>query len=102
MGREDHGVLALDGVDRDADRRDVRAGDGDERGDDTRGLGVLRDPLLGNLLDDAHALLAQRVTKDALHLGPALRLRAADAALLDAHLRETRRRLLVAAGPRDR
>ena len=52
MRREDHRVLALDRVDRDADRRDVRTGDGNQRADHAGGLRVLDDALLGDLLDD--------------------------------------------------
>ena len=66
------------------------------------GLAYLTMPLLGNLLDDAHALLPQRVAQDALHLGAALRLAAAHAALVDAHAAPARRGRLVAAGPGDR
>ena len=102
MRREDDGVLALDRVDRDADRRHVRAGHRNQRRDDAGRLRVLDDPLVGDLLDDADALLPQRVAQDALHLGAALRLGAAHAALVDAHLREPRRGRLVAAGPGDR
>ena len=65
------------------------------------GLAYLTMPLLGNLLDDADALLAQRVAQDAEHLGAARRLAAAHAALVDAHVGEADRRLLVAAGPGD-
>ena len=53
MRREDHRVLALDRVDRDADRRHVRAGHRNQRGDDAGRLRVLDDALLGDLLDDA-------------------------------------------------
>ena len=102
MRREDHRVLALDRVDRDADRRDVRARHRNQRGDDAGRLRVLDDPLLGNLLDDAHALLPQGVAKNAEHLGAALRLGTAHAALVHAHLRELGRRRLVAARPGDR
>ena len=45
-------VLALDRVDRDPDRCDVRAGDGDQRGDDARRLRVLDDAARRILLDD--------------------------------------------------
>ena len=99
--REDDGVLAFDRVDGDADRRHVGAGDGNERGNDAGGLGVLDDPLLGNLLDDPHALLPQRVAQDAQGLAAAAGLRTAQAALPDAHLRQTRRRDLVRGRPRD-
>ena len=75
MRREDHRVLALDRVDRDADRRDVGTGDRNERADDAGRLRVLDDALLRNLLDDAHALLAQRVAKDAEHLAAAAAVR---------------------------
>ncbi len=86
--REDDRVLALDRVDRDGDRRDVRAGDRNQRRDHASRLGVLDDALVGDLLDDADALLAQGVAQHALHLGAALRLGAAHAALVHAHLRE--------------
>ena len=101
MRREDHRVLALDRVDRDADRRDVRAGDRNQRGDHARGLRVLDDALFGKLFDDPHALLTQRVAKDAEHLGAAPGLAAAHAALVHAHVGEARRGRLVAAGPRN-
>ena len=99
--REDHGILALDRVDRDADRRDVRARHRDQRGDDAGRLRVLDDALVGHLFDDAHALLAERIAKDAEHLAAAARLRTAHAALGDAHLGEPGRGGQVAAGPRD-
>src|SRR5262249_49891994 len=91
----------LDGVNSDADRRDVRTRHRYQRRDDAGRLRVLDDPLLGNLFDDADAFLPQRVAQNAEHLGAPLRLGAAHAALGDAHLRELRGRLLVAAGPRD-
>ena len=52
MRREDDRVLALDRVDGDADRRDVRAGHRDQRADHAGRLRVFDDALLGNLLDD--------------------------------------------------
>ena len=74
MRREDDRVLALDRVDGDADRRDVGARDRNQRGDDAGRLRVLDDALVRQLLDDAHALLPQRVAQDAEHLGAAARL----------------------------
>ena len=99
--RENHRVLALDRVDRHADRRDVGAGHRNQRRDHACRLRVFDDALLGDLLDDAHALLTERVAKDAEHLRAAARLAAAHAAFVDAHVRQPGRRRLVAAGPRD-
>ncbi len=101
MRREDHRVPALQRVDGDADRRHVRTGDGDQRGDDAGRLRVLDEPLLGNLLDDADALLPQRVAQDPEDLRAPARLGAPHAALGDAHLGESRRRALVASRPGD-
>ena len=101
MRREDDGVFALDGVDGDADRGDVRARDRNERGDHARRLGILDDLLFRNLFDDADALLTERIPEDAEHLRAAFRLGAAHPALGDAHLREPGRGCLVASGPRD-
>ena len=99
--REDDGVLAFDRVDGDPDRRHVGAGDRNQRGDHTGRLRVLDDALLGNLLDDPHALLPQRVAQDSQRLAAAARLRTAQAALRDAHLRQPRRRDLVRRRPGD-
>ena len=99
MRREHDRVFALDGVDRDADRRDVGAGDGNEGRDHPRGLGVFDDPPFRDLLDHAHARLPQGVAEDALHLRAPGGQAAAQAALLDAHVGEARGRLLVAARP---
>jgi hypothetical protein len=99
MRREDGRVLALDRVNRDADRRHVGVGHRDERGNHAGWLGVLDNALLGELLDDADALLPKGVAEDAEHLGAARRLRAAHAALFDAHSRQPRRRHLVAGRP---
>ena len=98
--REDHRVLAFQRVDGDADRRDVGTRDRDQRGDDAGRLRVFDDPLLGNLLDDAHALLTKRVAQDPEHLGAPARLRAAHAAFGHTHLGQPGRRRLVPARPR--
>ena len=66
------------------------------------GFGVLDDALLGNLLDDAHALLPQRVAENAEHLGAAARLAAAHAAFVHAHVGEARGGVGIRAGPADR
>ena len=102
VGREDHRVLALDRVDGDADGRDVRARHRDQRGDHAGRFRVLDDAFLGNLLDDAHALLAERVTEDAQHFGAAARFAAAHAAFVDAHVRQPPGRRFVARRPADR
>ncbi len=99
MRGEDHGVLALDGVDRDANRRDVRTCDGNQRGDHAGRLRIFHEALSVIFFDDAHALLPQRVAQDAEHLGPPARLAAAHAALVDAHVRETLGGGLIGARP---
>ena len=99
--REDHDVARLDPVDRVAGRRQVRVRRRDDAGDDPRGLGVLDDALFGQLLDDAHALLAQGVAQHAPDLHPLAHPahRVAEAGFLDAHVDETREGLLVRHRP---
>ena len=101
--REDDRVAALDGEHPDAGRRELRVRRRDERRDQADRLGVLDDALLGQRLDDADARLAKDVTQDAHDLealaDPALRV--ADAALVDAHLREPGEGGLVGDGPGD-
>ena len=63
MGAENHGVLAFDGVDGDAGRGDVGAGDRDQRGDDAGWLAVFDNLLFGDFLDDADAFLAEGVAE---------------------------------------
>ena len=66
------------------------------------GFGVLDDALLGDLLDNAHALLAKRVAEDAEHLGAPLGLAAAHAAFIDAHVGEPLGAFGVGARPPNR
>ena len=103
MRREDHAVARLDPVDRVAGGRQVRVGRRHDAGDDADRLAVLDDALLGDLLDHAHALLAQRVAQHAADLHPLAHaaIRVAEAALLDAHVDETRERRLVRDRPGD-
>ena len=70
-----------------------------EHGDHAGGLRVLDDALLGDLFDDAHALLAKRIAKNAEHLGAAAWFAAAHAALVDAHVGEPLGGVGVGAGP---
>src|SRR4030095_7009093 len=102
MRREEDRVLALHRVNRDADRRDVWAGDWNQRADHAGGLRVLDDALLGNLLDDAHALLTKRIAKNAEHLRTSSWLAAAHAALIDAHVGEPFGGFRVGRGPANR
>ena len=97
--RENHRVLALDRVNGDADRRDVGAGDRNQRADHTRRLGILDDALLRQFLDHAHALLTQRVAKDAEHLGAPFRFAAAHAAFVNAHIGQALGRVGIGPGP---
>ena len=100
MRRENHRVLAFQRIDGDAHRRDVWTRDRNQRGDDACRLGVFDDPLLGNLLDHAHALLTKRIAQDPEHLGAPARLGAAHAAFSHTHLGQPGRRRLVPARPR--
>ncbi len=102
MRREDHRVLALERVDRDADRRDVRAGYRNERRDDASRFGVLHEALFGILLDDSHTSLPQCISKNAEHFPAPAGFWNPHPAFLDAHPGEPRRRTLVCSGPRDR
>src|SRR5262249_38707300 len=72
-----------------------------ERRDHARRFRVLDDPLVRDLLDDPHALLAERVAEDAEHLRPAARFAAAHPGFVDAHVREARRGRFVGGGPGD-
>ena len=99
MRRKDHGIFTFDGIDGDPDRCHVRAGHRNQRGDDARRLAVLDDRLFRDLFDDPDALLPESVSKNPEHFPATLRLRAAHAALVDAHLRQLCGGLLVAAGP---
>ena len=92
---------ALIAVDRVAGGRQVRVGRRHDAGDDARRLAVLDDALLGQLLDDADALLAQRVAQHAADLHPLAHPAhgVAETALLDAHVDQPRERLLVGDRP---
>ena len=99
--REDHAVARLDAVDRVARRRQVRVGRRHDAGDDPGRLAVLDDALLRQLLDDADALLAQRVAQHAANLHPLAHPAhgVAQPALLDPHVDQARERLLVRHRP---
>ena len=99
--REDHRILALDRVDGDADGGDVRTGHRDQRRNHAGWLRVLDEAPLRVLLDDAHALLTQRVAEDAEDLRAPGRFAFAHAALVHAHVGEADGRLFVPAGPGD-
>jgi hypothetical protein len=90
MWREDHHIARLDAVDRIAGRREIGIRGRHDARDDACGLAVLDDALVGDLLDNAYALLAQRVAQHAadLHALTHAAHRVAEAALLDAHLDE--------------
>ena len=68
MGGADDDVTGLDGVDHLAGGGEAGVGGGDQRGDDAHRLGVFYQTLLGVLLDDSNALLAQAVPEDQLDL----------------------------------
>ena len=101
--REHDGVAALDREDADAGRRQLGVGRGHERGDEPDRLGVLDDALLGQLLDDPDARLAEDVAQDAHDLEALADPRhgVADAALLDAHVGQPREGGLVGDRPAD-
>ncbi len=102
--REDDHVARLDAVDRIAGGRQVGVGRRHDAGDDAGGLAVLDDALLGELLDDAHALLAQRVAQHTadLHALAHATDRVTKPRLLDAHVDEPGKGLLVRNRPRHR
>ena len=103
MRREHHHVARLDAVDRVAGRGKIGIGGRHDAGDDSNRLGVFDDAFLGQFLNDADALLAQRVAQDAadLHaLAHAADL-VAEAGLGNAHVDEPGERDLVGDGPGD-
>ncbi len=102
--RVDDDVACLDRVDRVAGRREVRVRGRDDARDDACRLAVFHDALLRQLLDDADALLAQRIAQHPADLHPLAHPadRVAQAAFLDAHVDEAREGLLVRDGPRHR
>ncbi len=101
MRREDDYVTRLDPVDRIAGRGEVRVRRGDDAGDDPCRLAVLDDALFGQFLDYAYALLAERVAQHAANLHALAHSadRVAQAALVNTHLDQSRKRLLVGDRP---
>ena len=102
MWREDDRVAAFDGEHANAGRRQLGVGRRHQGGNQSDRFGVLDDALLRQFLDHTDALLAQDVAQNAHHFEALANatLRVADAALLDAHVRETRERCLVGNRPR--
>ena len=101
--REDDGVATLDGEHPDTGRGELRVGGRHERRDQADRLGVLGDALVGHRLDHADTGLSEDVTEDAHDLEPLAdpARRVADAALVDAHLREPGEGGLVGDRPGD-
>ena len=103
MGRENHDVAGLDGVDGLADGGDNGVRRRDEGSDDANGLCVFDDALFRDLFDDAYALCTQRVAQDALCLVALADLtdRIAEAGLFNGLISQRLPRLQVHDGPCD-